>query len=373
MKRTRRLGRTGWLALTLCAAAAQVTLGCSAGDGGAGTPGSGGTPAATGGSSATGGHPSGSGGSVSSSTGGAPAAGGAPPTGGTGGSLTGGAGRGGPATGGGPGTGGSAAGGTGGGTGGSTGGSGGDGGRSGTGGGGGSGGAPPGTAYAPCPATGTCAIMPLGDSITEGYRSSKGGGYRVELFHDALADKKSVTFVGSAPPNGPPTVDGVAFPPDNEGHGGYRISQISNLVVASMMTNKPNIVLLMIGTNDVGTSTTPIGTSGAQNIANQLGSLIDQITGQDPKVLVVVAQIVPHITDAVDANIQAYNALIPGVVKARADAGRHVLLVDMHAAFLARANWKTTLLNQSDKQHPTDAGYVIMGDTWYPAIKPFLH
>ncbi|MES1209597.1 MAG: hypothetical protein ABUS79_26975 [Pseudomonadota bacterium] len=41
--------------------------------------------------------------------------------------------------------------------------------------------------------------------------------------------------------------------------------------------------------------------------------------------------------------------------------------------FLARANWKTTLLNQSDKQHPTDAGYVIMGDTWYPAIKPFLH
>jgi lysophospholipase L1-like esterase len=215
--------------------------------------------------------------------------------------------------------------------------------------------------------------MPLGDSITEGYRSSKGGGYRVELFHDALADKKSVTFVGSSTPNGPPTVDGVAFPPDNEGHGGYRISQISGLIAASMTANKPNIILLTIGTNDVGTATTPIGTAGAQNIADQLGSLVDKITGQDPKVLVVVAQIVPNITDAVDANIQAYNALIPAVVKTRADAGKHVLLVDMHAAFLARSNWKTTLLNQSDKQHPTDAGYVIMGDTWYPAIRAFLH
>ncbi|HVT08299.1 MAG TPA: SGNH/GDSL hydrolase family protein [Polyangia bacterium] len=370
MKRARGR-RTDWVTLTLCVALAQAVLGCGSADPGMTTPGSGG--AATGGSSATGGHPSGNtggtaGGSTGSSTGGTSATGGAPGTGGAGGSLTGAAGRGG----GGPGMGGAP------GTGGSRGASGGAAGRSEAGGAaGGAGATAPGTGgsaatYAPCPATGTCAIMPLGDSITEGYRSSKGGGYRVELFHDVLADKKSVTFVGSAPPNGPATVDGVAFPPDNEGHGGYRISQISSLMVASMMTNKPNIILLMIGTNDIGLDTSPIGTSGAQNIADQLGSLIDKIIAQDPKVLLVVAQIVPCITDAVDANIQAYNALIPAVVKARADAGKHVLLVDMHAAFLAHANWKTTLLNQADKQHPTDAGYVIMGDTWYPAIKPFL-
>src|SRR4051812_346982 len=45
-------------------------------------------------------------------------------------------------------------------------------------------------AYAPCPPKGrACAIMPLGDSITEGYRSS-GGGYRPPLFHLALQDGK---------------------------------------------------------------------------------------------------------------------------------------------------------------------------------------
>ena len=99
-------------------------------------------------------------------------------------------------------------------------------------------------------------------------------------------------FVGSADPNGPATVDGVAFPPTTkEGHGGDRISQISSLIAASMTTNKPNIILLMIGTNDVGTSTTPIGTPGAQNIADRLGILVDKITGQDPKVDVQAA---PH-------------------------------------------------------------------------------
>src|SRR5436190_12856238 len=44
--------------------------------------------------------------------------------------------------------------------------------------------------YDPCPAAGTpCAVMPLGDSITEGAGSS-GGGYRPPLFHLALAAKR---------------------------------------------------------------------------------------------------------------------------------------------------------------------------------------
>ncbi len=199
-------------------AVAQAALGCGAGSSGTEPQGSGGAPAATGGSSATGGTQAATGGQAGGSVSG------------TGGSSSGSA----PATGGGSGSGsGGTAGGAGrAGSGGAspTGGSGGAAGRSGTGGAAGSGGGATGTggsAYAPRPAAGACAIMPLGDSITEGYRSSKGGGYRVELFHDALADNKSVTFVGSADPNGPATVRGVAFPPDNEGHGGYRIWQIS--------------------------------------------------------------------------------------------------------------------------------------------------
>src|SRR4051812_9091311 len=76
-------------------------------------------------------------------------------------------------------------------------------------------------AYDPCPPKGTpCVALPLGDSITQGAGSpAPGGGYRVELFHQAVSHGQSVKFVGSAA-SGPTEVDMVPFPRAHEGHGG---------------------------------------------------------------------------------------------------------------------------------------------------------
>ncbi len=165
-----------------------------------------------------------------------------PPAAGTGGSLAGtdGGGDGGGAAAGGGGDGGGAA----------AGGSGGDSGAQ-----GGAGGSA-GSTYRPCPTDGTaCKIMPFGDSITDGYNGDTPGGYRVELFRLAHAAGKNITFVGSGS-NGPNTVGGVAFPHNHEGHSGWTIapaggrSGISTLVSTVMPQYKPDIVLLMIGTND---------------------------------------------------------------------------------------------------------------------------
>ena len=57
-------------------------------------------------------------------------------------------------------------------------------------------------------------------------------------------------------------------------------------------------------------------------------------------------------------------------MKARADAGKHIVLVDMFSAFTVDATYKTRLL--SDFLHPNDAGYEVMGRTWYPALSPHL-
>src|SRR5437763_1179031 len=63
-----------------------------------------------------------------------------------------------------------------------------------------------GAVFAPCPTDGTpCVVMPLGDSITEGYPNFN-GGYRVELFNQAVMGSKNITFVGRKS-NGPTTVD----------------------------------------------------------------------------------------------------------------------------------------------------------------------
>jgi len=41
-----------------------------------------------------------------------------------------------------------------------------------------------------------------------------------------------------------------------------------------------------------------------------------------------------------------------------------------YGAFTANSDFKSKYL--SDKLHPTDAGYVVMGDVWYDAIAELL-
>ena len=229
------------------------------------------------------------------------------------------------------------------------------------------------TDYHPCPTDGTaCKIMPFGDSITDGYNPDTPGGYRVELFRLAHSEGKKITFVGSGS-NGPTTVDGAPFPPNHEGHSGWTIapaggrSGISTLVSTVMPKYTPHIVLLMIGTNDA------IDNYDMANAPTRLKALIDSIYALLPKVLIVVAQPIPSRGDAskgddaaLSDRIKAFNGTIPAVVKAQADAGKHILLVDMFTPFTPKAS----LLE--DQWHPNLAGYVLLGSKWYSVLQPLL-
>jgi lysophospholipase L1-like esterase len=216
--------------------------------------------------------------------------------------------------------------------------------------------------------------MPLGDSITLGSHSS-GGGYRVELFRQSLMASQKITFVGRQS-NGPDTVtvNGTAttFPKGHEGYSGDTIDTnqatnnngISATVDAALTAGKPHIVLLMIGTNDVNKNI------DLANAPKRLGNLLDQITTMAPNALLVVAKITPTKDDAGNSKVQTYNNAIPGVVQMRASAGKHIVMVDMYAAITANASYKTAWLD--DNLHPNDAGYVVMGQTWYAGIKSYL-
>jgi len=239
------------------------------------------------------------------------------------------------------------------------------------------------SAYHPCPTDGTaCKIMPFGDSITDGYNADTPGGYRVELFRLAHSGGKNITFVGSGY-NGPATVDGVAFPHNHEGHSGWTIypagsrSGISSCLVAStvcnttqsvMTTYTPHIVLLMIGTNDA------IDNYDMANAPTRLGNLIDTIYTQLPNVLIVVAQPIPSRGNAslnddtgLSARIKTYDDAIPAVVAARANAGKHILVVDMYTPFNPN---KAALME--DQWHPNLAGYVVLGTQWYSVLQPLI-
>jgi len=238
----------------------------------------------------------------------------------------------------------------------------------------GCGGAATGPGYRPCPPDGTaCKIIPFGDSITDGYNADTPGGYRVELFRLAHVAGKNVTFVGSGA-NGPDTVDGVAFPRNHEGHSGWTIapaggrSGVSTLVATVMPQYTPHIVLLMIGTNDA------IDNYDMANAPARLGALIDSIYAQLPDVLIVVAQPIPARGDAskgddtaLSDRIKTFNDAIPAVVQEHADAGKHILVVDMFTPFDPN---KTSLLE--DQWHPNLQGYVLLGTQWDAVLQPLL-
>jgi lysophospholipase L1-like esterase len=244
---------------------------------------------------------------------------------------------------------------------------------------------PPAAAFNPCPTDGSaCKIMPLGDSITFGIGSNPpAGGYRPELFTQAVSNAKNITFVGfvdsmntsggpaSNTPDGPTniTVNGkqVAFPRDNEGFSGFTISgggagSLASKVDNAIQQTSPNIILLHIGTNNLYQGMAP-------DLPDQLGNLLDQITKDAPDALLVVAQLTPLSPTQFPQNgVAAYNATIPGLVQERVAAGKHLITVDMSSAFAPQGGASLLV----DGIHPKPAGYTIMGDTWYAAIKDFL-
>src|SRR5689334_804225 len=191
-------------------------------------------------------------------------------------------------------------------------------------------------------------VMPLGDSITDGITVP--GAYRIGLWQRLVNDGYKVDFVGSSS-NGPSALGDH----DHEGHSGWRIDQIDANITGWLGTYTPHTVLLHIGTNDVLQNYNVSGAPG------RLSTLIDHITAAAPSAEVFVAQIIPLANAGQENAVRTFNAAIPGIVQTKANAGKHVHLVDMHSAL--------TTSDLTDGVHPTAGGYDKMAAVWYSALR----
>ncbi len=163
------------------------------------------------------------------------------------------------------------------------------------------------------------------------------------------------------------------FPQRNEGHSGWGISEVTpfsggNAGIATLIPTPalsstsggtPDIILLHIGTNDA--TNFP-----ATQMETDLQGLLDKLFTNAPNALVVLAQIIPLGYDPTNAVIRAYNQALPGIVQARAAAGKHIILVDMNTGF------SIGTMFGADNIHPNTAGYKFMADHWYAAIGALL-
>ncbi len=203
-------------------------------------------------------------------------------------------------------------------------------------------------------------IMPLGDSITDG-RVNKNlenvGGYRTELWDSFEADGLTVDFVGSLS-SGPDSLDDK----DHEGHGGKTIDWLDSRVNGWLNTSTPDIVTLMIGTNDAGR----INSVG--EMSSELSSLIDKITQQLPDLQLLVASIPPINPNAQSqARVQKaldFNKVIPDIVDDKVAEGKKVKFVDMTSLTVA----DISLPPDDNGLHPTVDGYGKIADFWYDAL-----
>lgn len=211
--------------------------------------------------------------------------------------------------------------------------------------------------------TRTAKIMPLGDSITYGKVDNNlqnSGGYRTELWDSFKADGLTVDFVGSQS-SGPNSLGDK----DHEGHPGKTIDWIDDRVNGWLKTSTPDIVLLMIGTNDANPSR---GKSVSQ-MSSELSGLIDKITAQLPDTQLLVASIPPIRPDALPLErVQKaldFNAAIPGVLNGKIAEGKKVKFVDMTSLTV------DDISSPPDDSglHPTINGYSKIADFWYKSLR----
>jgi lysophospholipase L1-like esterase len=199
-------------------------------------------------------------------------------------------------------------------------------------------------------------IMPLGDSITWGQTApvSTPGGYRLPLYQLLTADGFNVEMVGTVWANG-----ALNLPQENhEGWQGYRIDQIaSGFLTWVNAVPTPDVILLLIGTNDYGQN------YDTATATNRLDQLIGLIATNLPNTKLVVSSVLLR-TDSATVNNEiqtTFNPYIPGIVAAHAALGQQVYFIDLNSV-IGAADLGT------DGLHPNQTGYNIMGTNWYNTV-----
>jgi len=214
-------------------------------------------------------------------------------------------------------------------------------------------------------------VMPVGDSITLG-KDGCLGGYRRPLYEWLIANGYAITYVGKENRldirRDYPITCSDGSTPYHEGYGGFRTDMILNGGTAerriapplktTLETFKPDVVLLMLGTNDI------IQAWQLETLEARLEQILETIYAANPKTSVLVASIAPIKRPAwaeKEARVLAYNAAIPGILEKQKALGRQVAFVDVHETLSSGGL-------SGDGVHPGDLGYAKIAQAFYKEL-----
>ena len=221
-------------------------------------------------------------------------------------------------------------------------------------------------------------IMPLGDSTTASVC------YRAQLWQMLTQSGRTFQFIGSR--NGDPGCNVSGYDRDNEGHGGYIVTDILKTAgtgtrpggadtsdpyvsdardLATWFDGRPaDIVLMHFGTNDVWNNFTPA------NILNAYTAILNKLRMVNPNVRVMVAQIIPLQPSGCNdcpTRAQNLNAQIPAWAASNSTAASPITVVDQFTGFNPAQGQDT-----SDGVHPNASGSTKIAAKWFSALSPMF-
>ncbi|KAF1981415.1 carbohydrate esterase family 3 protein [Aulographum hederae CBS 113979] len=210
-------------------------------------------------------------------------------------------------------------------------------------------------------------VMCVGDSITFGYRSTSGSGYRSTLgniLQAATGPTGYVEFIGSQK-------NGTAPWDLSEGYSGFTIDQIKQNVLRSNTLDKlPTLVLVMAGTNDIKPDATDPRTRDPAGAVLRLASLLDSLSTRLPKSTTFIISQIPAqglprdfgpAMSSTMRDIMSYNARIAEMVAVKRAAGMKILM--------ARCSVSVFEHPLGDTLHPDDNGYRRFAGDWVDGVQ----
>ncbi len=217
-------------------------------------------------------------------------------------------------------------------------------------------------------------IMPLGNSITIGEITPSPGsinfnGYRKPLKEKLDKNGLDIDFVGQL-------ANGTFTDNQHEGRGGWHAKHwdnddeldLNHYLLEFLQINPPHIILLHIGTNDIGAYNISGNNNTITTTVSDVNGLLDIIDDFDLDIKVILAKITNQVSppDTTTAQIITdYNSALEIMANNRIVNGDNLTVVDMESAL----TYSTDL---SDGGHPNEMGYSKMANVWYNEIIDIL-
>ncbi len=252
--------------------------------------------------------------------------------------------------------------------------------------------------------TNTLKIMPLGDSITYGYKGgtdgSTTGGYRKYFYRYFTSLGYNVDMVGSEWTWGTsdytlPDGTKFTFDPQHEGHSGFSIisyndgkgnsrTGLYNHIVNSNENGsngknsigvyQPDVVFLMIGTNDV------LDNYNISSIQSRLQTMVDEVYSQKSDVKLFL--ISPPRIDSergygstvtnqtlMDSNIESLNNAAKSICESETAKGNYCKYIDVCDNIFGEDDYVNYL---EDYTHPSENGYQAIGEYLAEQLDSYL-